>query len=131
MGVPILPGVQPLTEYASARLLSKAWAVRLPESIGARLRDFAATDDADGARECGRDFVAALCDAQLRHGVESGEGCGLHFFVYDGEHDVRCLLDMLAQRYGWVCGDKAPVLSMSQQAVVTTSASSSARGLVS
>jgi len=106
--VPILPGVQPLTEYASARLLSKAWAVQLPKPIGARLRDFAYADDADGARECGRDFVAALCDAQLRRRVESGEGCGLHFFVYDGEHDVRCLLDTLAQRYGWVQGDKAP-----------------------
>ena len=45
--------------------------------------------------------MAALCDAQLRHGASAREGCGLHIFVYDSEGEVRELLEVLASRYGW------------------------------
>ena len=63
----------------------------------------------EDARECGAAFVAELCDAQLRAGAATpGEGCGLHFFVYDGEREVEELLARLGRRHGWRRGCGAP-----------------------
>ena len=109
--VPILPGVMPLTEYASARLLSEAWGVSLPAEVAGQLRACAQSADEDGAFECGLAFIAALCDAILHHAACSqGEGLGLHLFVYDGEREVRALLEALEERYGWRrgCGPPSP-----------------------
>ena len=103
--VPILPGVQPLTEYASARLLASSWRVELPAEVGANLR--ALQGDAEGARACGAAFVAAVCDATLRQAAGSGEGLGLHVFVYDGEVETRALLEALAAQ-GWRRGQLPP-----------------------
>ena len=89
IGVPILPGVQPLSEFATAKLLAASWAVRLPSAVAGRLADLEAADDADAAFEHGLDFVAGMCDGLLLASTRAGEGCGLHFFVYDAEHAAR------------------------------------------
>ena len=112
---PILPGVQPLTEHASARLLANAWSVQIPRPIGDHLRELELAADAEGAREYGCKTVAALCDAILHDdggssgtGAELSEGYALHFFVYDAEHEVRALLERLEHHHGWRRGCKPP-----------------------
>ena len=107
--VPILPGVQPLTEYASARLLASAWGVPLPDAVSTELRKLSDTDDVEGAFECGLRFISQLCDAILRHAIANSEGCGLHFFVYDGEREVRALLDVLQTEHGWTRGQRPSI----------------------
>ena len=94
---PILPGVMPLTDHATGRLLSDAWGVRLPRGLEARLR---AAADPEAARRAGSAFTAALCARLLEEGRAAGEGCGLHLFVYDAERDIRELLGRL-RRGGW------------------------------
>eukprot|EP01063_Lacrimia_lanifica_P007681 TRINITY_DN14945_c0_g1_i1.p1 TRINITY_DN14945_c0_g1~~TRINITY_DN14945_c0_g1_i1.p1 ORF type:complete len:344 (+),score=87.81 TRINITY_DN14945_c0_g1_i1:49-1080(+) len=88
--VPILPGVMPLTEYATARLLSDTWGVRLPGPIEGALRAAEAAGDGAAAREAGEAFISKLCRALLAGGAP-----GLHFFVYDAEREIRGLLKKL------------------------------------
>ena len=42
-----------------------------------------------------------------------GEACGLHFFVYDGEPVVRCLLARLEER-GWARGREEALVGAEQ-----------------
>ena len=91
----------PTVEEVSSVLLAVAQkeGVKCPPALAERMR--ALDGDVAAVRACGLDHVAALCDAQLRHGASAREGCGLHIFVYDSEGEVRELLEALASRYGW------------------------------
>jgi len=106
--VPLLPGVQPLTEYATAKMLASSWAVPLPDDFAKELRACAHIGDSEAAFDCGLAFVAALADSILHFSAGCGEGLGLHFFVYDGERETRALLEVLETEYGWRRGSAAP-----------------------
>ena len=102
---PIIPGIQPISDHASSRLLSRTWQVKLPAHVETAL---AAATDAAAAQTLGREFVSELCAEVLAGGGEE-EGFGTHFFVYDSEGEVRGLLEALAER-GWVVGHSPPLL---------------------
>lgn len=101
---PIIPGIQPISDHASSRLLSRTWQVRLPAHVETAL---AAASDAAAAQALGREFVSELCAEVLAGGGEE-EGFGIHLFVYDSESEVRGLLEALAER-GWVVGQTQPL----------------------
>jgi methylenetetrahydrofolate reductase (NADPH) len=105
INVPILPGIMPLTEYSTAKLLSDLWHVKLPTSIEKRLRECQEKGN-DGGRMYGEEFTTDLCESLLRpsnneskssNGIGSG-GRGLHFFVYDAEWEVRAIINNLKER---------------------------------
>ena len=93
--VPIIPGVMPLTEYSTARLLSDTWGVSLPPSIEVELRECEATCNHDRARSQGEDFTVDMC-VELLSLEESSHA--LHFFVYDAEWEVTRILERLRKR---------------------------------
>ena len=102
--VPILPGVMPLTEYSTAKLLSETWGVRLTANIEKKLKDCEESGETERGIECGEEFVTELCRDFLRvqsEGVDTTgtaiSGGGLHFFVYDAEWEVRRLLSALSE----------------------------------
>ena len=103
--VPILPGIMPLTEYSTARLLSDVWKVSLPVQIESRLQACEEKGRVEQGRKCGETFVVNLCEQLLEELEKAGEadggrswGSGLHFFVYDAEYEVRQILKRLAKR---------------------------------
>jgi methylenetetrahydrofolate reductase (NADPH) len=85
--VPILPGVMPLTEYSTARLLSDTWGVRLPSEIEEKLKECADQDDELG-RKYGEDFIVELVNDLTTYGTCGG----VHFFVYDAEWEVKNII---------------------------------------
>lgn len=91
---PVLPGVMPISEHASTRLLSHTWGVRLPPSLEQELQQNA--DDVDMIRAIGNDFTCDFCHTVLSDPAVTG----LHLFVYDSEQEIKLLLAGLIER-GW------------------------------
>ena len=95
ISVPIIPGVMPLTEYSTAKLLSDTWNVKLGDDIYNELKRCEEEDEIETGREAGKKYVVDLCDNLLNVQKKKGKGesGGIHFFVYDAEYEVRGLID--------------------------------------
>lgn len=72
--LPIVPGVMPITNYASLARFSERCGAEIPRWLAKRLEGF--RDDADAIRAFGIDVVAELCRRLLEAGAP-----GLHFYV--------------------------------------------------
>ena len=74
VGVPIIPGIMPITRYSQLARFSDACGAEIPRWIRRRLEGFG--DDLASIRSFGLDVVTSLCDRLLRGGAP-----GLHFYT--------------------------------------------------
>ncbi|NND83104.1 MAG: methylenetetrahydrofolate reductase [NAD(P)H] [Gammaproteobacteria bacterium] len=79
--VPIIPGIMPITNYATLSRFSDACGAELPRWIRARLAQY--QDDPQSLREFGLDVVTHLCLDLLDNGVP-----GLHFYALNKTEPV-------------------------------------------
>ncbi|HEX3897498.1 MAG TPA: methylenetetrahydrofolate reductase [NAD(P)H] [Rudaea sp.] len=74
IGIPIVPGVMPISQYSQLRRFSDMCGAEIPRWIAKRLEAF--RDDADSIREFGADVVADLCRKLIAGGAP-----GIHFYT--------------------------------------------------
>jgi methylenetetrahydrofolate reductase (NADPH) len=74
VGVPIVPGIMPITNYAQLARFSDACGAEIPRWIRLRLQGFG--DDRESIRAFGLDVVTDLCEQLLSVGAP-----GLHFYT--------------------------------------------------
>lgn len=80
--VPIIPGIMPITNYATLVRFSDACGAELPRWIRARLEQY--QDDDASLKAFGLDVVTHLCFDLLDNGVE-----GLHFYALNKVEPVK------------------------------------------
>lgn len=80
--VPIIPGIMPISNYATLVRFSDACGAELPRWIRARLEEY--QDDEASLREFGLDVVTHLCLDLLDNDVE-----GLHFYALNKVEPVK------------------------------------------
>ncbi|HUN91479.1 MAG TPA: methylenetetrahydrofolate reductase [NAD(P)H] [Burkholderiaceae bacterium] len=73
-GIPIVPGIMPITNHVQLARFSDACGAEIPRWIRRRLESFG--DDRDAIRAFGLDVVTALCARLLAEGAP-----GLHFYT--------------------------------------------------
>lgn len=80
--VPIVPGIMPITNYATLVRFSDACGAELPKWVRARLEQY--KDDEASLKAFGLDVVSHLCLDLLDNGVE-----GLHFYALNKVEPVK------------------------------------------
>ncbi|MBX2849903.1 MAG: methylenetetrahydrofolate reductase [NAD(P)H] [Acidiferrobacterales bacterium] len=88
--VPIIPGIMPISNYATLVRFSDACGAELPRWIRARLEEY--QDDEESLRSFGLDVVTHLCLDLLENKVD-----GLHFYALNKIEPVR----EICQRIGF------------------------------
>lgn len=88
IGIPIVPGIMPIANYAQLRRFSEACGAEIPRWIDRRMRAFG--DDGAAIREFAADVVAALCRRLLDGGAP-----GLHFYTLNLARPVQAVLQRL------------------------------------
>jgi methylenetetrahydrofolate reductase (NADPH) len=74
IGIPIVPGVMPISQYSQLRRFSDMCGAEIPRWIGKRLEAY--RDDVESIRSFGADVVADLCRRLIAGGAP-----GLHFYT--------------------------------------------------
>jgi methylenetetrahydrofolate reductase (NADPH) len=74
IGIPVIPGIMPITNYSSLARFSDACGAEIPRWIRKRLEAWG--DDLDSIRSFGTDVVSQLCSQLLEGGAP-----GLHFYT--------------------------------------------------
>ena len=93
IGVPIVPGVMPIANYANLRRFSDKAGAEIPRWMRLRLDDFAG--DAAAMRAFGVEVVTALCERLLRDGAP-----GLHFYTLNRAQPTATVLANLRSLSG-------------------------------
>ncbi|MFA5685386.1 MAG: methylenetetrahydrofolate reductase [NAD(P)H] [Lysobacteraceae bacterium] len=88
VGVPIVPGIMPITQYTQLKRFSDLCGAEIPRWLGKRLQ--ALGDDAQAIRAFGADVVAELCRRLIDGGAP-----GLHFYTLNRARGTRAVLDRL------------------------------------
>ena len=89
VGVPIVPGIMPISNFAQLRRFSEQCGAEIPRWITRKMQ--ALGDDVDGSREFGADVVARLCERLLAGGAP-----GLHFYTLNLARPTQAVLARLA-----------------------------------
>ncbi|WP_242111540.1 methylenetetrahydrofolate reductase [NAD(P)H] [Luteimonas aquatica] len=89
VGIPIVPGIMPISNFSQLRRFSEACGAEIPRWIGKRMQAYG--DDIDSIREFAADFVAALC----RRLVEGGAPA-LHFYTLNLAKPTQAVLARLS-----------------------------------
>ena len=84
IGIPIVPGIMPITNYANLARFSANCGAEIPRWIRQRLQAYG--DDADSIRDFGLEVVSQLCDALLDGGAP-----GLHFYTMNQAGPVSAI----------------------------------------
>jgi methylenetetrahydrofolate reductase (NADPH) len=79
--IPIVPGIMPISNFASLTRFSKGCGAEIPQWLRHRLDAFG--DDSDGLKSFGIDVVTELCDDLLQGGAP-----GLHFYSMNLANNV-------------------------------------------
>lgn len=79
--IPIVPGIMPISNYASLTRFSKGCGAEIPQWLRHRLESFG--DDSEGLKNFGIDVVSELCDDLLQGGAP-----GLHFYSMNLANNV-------------------------------------------
>jgi methylenetetrahydrofolate reductase (NADPH) len=74
ISIPIIPGIMPITNYASLTRFSDVCGAEIPRWIRKQLEAY--TDDKDSLQAFGIDVVSTMCNKLLEQGVP-----GLHFYT--------------------------------------------------
>jgi methylenetetrahydrofolate reductase (NADPH) len=90
IGLPIVPGIMPITNSTQLMRFSDACGAEIPRWIRLRLTSFG--DDVASIRDFGLDVVAALCERLVSAGAPS-----LHFYTMNQSVATLSVL----QRLGW------------------------------
>lgn len=90
VGIPIIPGIMPITNSTQLMRFSDACGAEIPRWIRTRLEGYG--DDKASIQAFGLDVVAELCEKLRRGGVP-----GLHFYTMNQSTSVLAL----CQRLGW------------------------------
>ncbi len=95
MGIeaPIVPGIMPITNYATLVRFSDVCGAELPQWIKARLRQY--QDDEASLKAFGFDVVANLCLDLLENGVH-----GLHFYSLNKVEPVKQICQAVGYEQG-------------------------------
>lgn len=88
IGVPIIPGIMPITEFARIKRITSLCGAYIPPALGARLE--AVQDDKSAQFAIGVEYAIAQCRELLDQGVP-----GLHFYVLNRSDACRLILDAL------------------------------------
>jgi methylenetetrahydrofolate reductase (NADPH) len=87
-GVPIVPGIMPITSMRVIERAVELGGCRIPEELLGRLREVA--DDRAAVREIGVEYAAAMCQRLLAEGVP-----GLHFYTLNWSKATRQIYQLL------------------------------------
>ena len=74
IGIPVVPGIMPISNFTQLRRCSAACGAELPRWIGKRMQ--AHGDDVEAIREFAADVVAAMCRRLIEGGAPE-----LHFYT--------------------------------------------------
>lgn len=74
LDIPVMPGIMPITNFASLSRFSDACGAEIPRWLRKRLQDFG--DDVESIKDFGADVVSRLCQQLLDAGAP-----GLHFYT--------------------------------------------------
>ena len=88
IGIPIVPGVMPIANFAQLKRFSDMCGAEIPRWIGKRMAAYG--DDAESIREFGADIVAALCVRLLDSGAP-----GLHVYTLNRARATTAVLERL------------------------------------
>jgi len=89
VGIPITPGIMPITNYTQLARFSKMCGAEIPRWLAARLADFG--DDRASLRAFGADFVASLAQRLLDQGAP-----GLHFYTLNNAEATLAVWNRLS-----------------------------------
>lgn len=89
IGVPIVPGIMPISNFHQLRRFSDMCGAEIPRWITTRMAGFG--DDSDSIRAFGADVVAGLCQQLIDGGVPS-----LHIYTLNRAKATTAVLDRLA-----------------------------------
>jgi methylenetetrahydrofolate reductase (NADPH) len=88
VGVPIVPGIMPITNFSQLKRFSDACGAEIPRWIVKRMQ--AHGDDAESIRTLGAEVVAQLCQRLLDGGAP-----GLHFYTLNRAKATQAVLAQL------------------------------------
>jgi len=88
LGVPVIPGIMPITEFARIQRITAMCGAIIPPSLASRLE--AVKDDKPAQYEIGVEFAIAQCRELIDQGVP-----GIHLYVLNKSHAGLRILDAL------------------------------------
>lgn len=88
IGIPIVPGIMPISNFAQLRRFSEACGAEIPRWIGKRMQAYG--DDAESIRAFAAEFVADLCQRLVEGGAPA-----LHFYTLNLSKPTLNVLDNL------------------------------------
>lgn len=92
--VPIIPGIMPITNYASLARFSDTCGAEIPRWIRVKLESYG--DDQESIRAFGLDVVTLLCERLLQGGAP-----GFHFYSLNQAGPVEALYERLRNGGGY------------------------------
>ncbi len=88
LGVPLVPGIMPITEFARIQRITAMCGAIIPASLASRLE--AVKDDKTAQYEIGVDFAITQCRELIDQGVP-----GIHFYCLNKSHACQRILEAL------------------------------------
>lgn len=88
LGVPLVPGIMPITEFARIQRITAICGAIIPTSLGSRLE--AVKDDKTAQYEIGVEFAIAQCRELIDQGVP-----GIHLYCLNKSHACQRILETL------------------------------------
>lgn len=88
LGVPVIPGIMPITEFARIQRISAMCGAGIPKSLAERLERV--KDDKEAQYEIGVEFAIAQCRELLDQGV-----AGIHLYCLNKSHACTRILEAL------------------------------------
>jgi methylenetetrahydrofolate reductase (NADPH) len=89
IGVPIVPGIMPISNFTQLKRFSDACGAEIPRWIEKRMRGYG--DDVESVRELGADVVAAMCRRLAEGGAPA-----FHFYTLNRAKATTAVLERLA-----------------------------------
>ena len=88
IGIPIIPGIMPISNFSQLRRFSEACGAEIPRWLGKRMAAYG--DDVESVRELAADAVGAMCRRLLEAGVPE-----LHFYTLNLSRPTEAVLARL------------------------------------
>ena len=93
LGVPVIPGIMPITEFARIQRITSMCGAAIPASLASRLE--LAKDDKQAQYKIGVDFAITQCRELIEQGVS-----GIHFYILNKSQAGREILNEIGPLTG-------------------------------